>query len=73
MQVLRAFEASARLSSFTAAAQELNLTQSAVSRQVRALEELLGGELFVRDRQTVRLTAAGEIYAREVRQVLQRN
>lgn len=72
MQVLRAFEASARLSSFTAAAQELNLTQSAVSRQVRALEELLGGELFVRDRQTVRLTAAGEIYAREVRQVLQR-
>lgn len=72
MQVLRAFEASARLLSFTAAAQELNLTQSAVSRQVRALEELLGGELFVRDRQTVRLTAAGEIYAREVRQALQR-
>lgn len=72
MQVLRAFEASARLLSFTAAAQELNLTQSAVSRQVKALEELLGGELFVRDRQTVRLTAAGEIYAHEVRQALQR-
>ncbi|MDO4682437.1 MAG: LysR substrate-binding domain-containing protein [Lautropia sp.] len=72
MQILRAFEASARLLSFTAAAQELNLTQSAVSRQVKALEDLLGGELFVRDRQTVRLTAAGEIYAHEVRQALLR-
>lgn len=72
MQLLRAFEACARLSNFTAAAKELHLTQSAVSRQVRALEEQLGGELFVRDKQTTKLTIAGEAYATEVREVLQR-
>lgn len=72
MQLLRAFEACARLSSMTEAARELNLTQSAVSRQVRSLEALLGGELFVRERQSVRLTLAGEAYAHEVRQTLQR-
>lgn len=72
MTVLRALEASARLQSFTAAAAELNLTQSAVSRQIRSLEELLGGDLFVRERHTVRLTQAGEVYAQEVREALGR-
>lgn len=72
MTLLCAFEASARLQSFTAAALELNLTQSAVSRQIRALEALLGSALFVRERQTVRLTLAGEAYAHEVRGALQR-
>lgn len=70
MQVLCAFEAAARLQSFTAAADELSLTQSAVSRQIRALEQTLGGELFHRERQTVRLTRAGESYAREIRDSL---
>ena len=70
--VLCAFEASARLQSFTEAAAELHLTQSAVSRQIRALEELLGSELFVRERQRIRLTTAGEAYAQEVRQALDR-
>lgn len=70
--VLCAFEAAARHQSFTAAAAELNLTQSAVSRQIRALEELLGSELFVRERQTVRLTVAGEAYAQEIRSALRR-
>lgn len=70
--VLCAFEASARLQSFTAAAAELHLTQSAVSRQVRALEDLLGSELFVRERQTIRLTTAGEAYAQEIRDALDR-
>ena len=65
--LLCAFEAAARLNSFTAAAEELTLTQSAVSRQIRALEALLGSDLFVRDRQTVRLTSAGQAYAREIR------
>jgi LysR family glycine cleavage system transcriptional activator len=72
MSLLCAFEAAARLSSFTGAASEMNLTQSAVSRQIRALEELLGADLFIRERQTVRLTVAGESYAREVRESLRR-
>jgi LysR family transcriptional regulator, glycine cleavage system transcriptional activator len=72
MQALRALEACARLSSFTEAANELNITQSAVSRQIHALEEMLGADLFVREKQTARLTVAGEAYANEVRQALQR-
>ena len=72
MSLLRAFEAAARHQSFTAAAAELNLTQGAVSRQIRVLEELLGSDLFLRERQTVRLTAAGETYAREIREALKR-
>lgn len=70
MQLLCSFEAAARLESFTAAASELSLTQSAISRQIRALEEILGSELFYRERQTVRLTRAGESYARDIRDAL---
>lgn len=72
MSLLCAFEAAARHQSFTAAATELHLTQSAVSRQIRALEERLGAELFVRERQTVRLSAAGQAYAEEIRGALMR-
>ncbi len=72
MTVLCAFEASARLQSFTAAALELNLTQSAVSRQIRGLEETLGSQLFLRERQKVKLTLAGEAYAQEIRASLQK-
>ena len=72
MSLLRAFESAARHQSFTAAAAELHLTQSAVSRQIRALEELLHSNLFVRERQTVRLTLAGEAYALEIRASLMR-
>ena len=70
MSLLCAFEAASRHQSFTAAASELHLTQSAVSRQIRALEGLLGSELFTRERQTVRLNRAGEAYAREIRSAL---
>ena len=59
---LRAFEASARLSSFTAAAIELNLTQSAVSHQVRSLEKYLGVTLFERLPRNLRLTEVGSAY-----------
>ena len=72
MSLLCAFEAAARHQSFTAAAAELHLTQSAVSRQIRALEDRLGAELFVRERQTVRLSAAGQAYAEEIRGALMR-
>lgn len=72
MSLLRAFESAARHQSFTAAAAELHLTQSAVSRQIRSLEELLHSTLFIRERQTVRLTLAGEAYAQEIRAALMR-
>lgn len=72
MSLLSAFEAAARHESFTLAAVELDLTQSAVSRQIRALEDTLGAQLFHRERQKVRLTDAGEIYATEIREALKR-
>ena len=70
--LLAAFEAAARTGSITTAARELDLTQSAVSRQIKALEEQLGVTLFVRERQTIRLTLAGDSYAREIREALRR-
>lgn len=57
--LLKAFESAARLESFTLAAGELHLTQSAVSHQVRALEEYFGRSLFVRRNRRVELTAEG--------------
>lgn len=65
-------EASARLRSFTAAAQELHLTQGAVSRQIMALESRLDVKLFVRRRDAVILTEAGRYYLDEVSTILQR-
>lgn len=70
LSLLTAFEAAARTGSITAAAHELNLTQSAVSRQIRALEEQLETELFVRERRRIRVTLAGETYAREISEAL---
>lgn len=72
LSLLAAFEAAARTGSVTAAARELDLTQSAVSRQIKALEDQLGVELFLRERQTIRLTVAGDGYAREIREALRR-
>ena len=68
---LLAFEAAARHTSISRAAEELHLTQSAVSRQIRQLEEQLGTALFHRVRQRVVLTDAGRIYAADVQAVLQ--
>ncbi|MGV7212290.1 LysR substrate-binding domain-containing protein [Bradyrhizobium sp. UFLA05-112] len=70
--LLAAFEAAARTGSVTLAAKELSLTQGAVSRQIKSLEEQLDVELFVRARQTIRLTPAGEAYAREIRDALRK-
>jgi LysR family transcriptional regulator, glycine cleavage system transcriptional activator len=72
LPALSAFEAAARTGSVTAAAQELNLTQSAVSRQIKLLEQQLEIVLFRRERQTIRLTAAGHAYVCEVREGLRR-
>lgn len=57
--LLRAFEAAARLQSFSAAAQELHLTPSAISHQVRELEEVFGVPLFVRAHRRVELAPEG--------------
>ncbi|MCW2245786.1 LysR family transcriptional regulator of beta-lactamase [Azospirillum fermentarium] len=59
LNALRAFEASARLCSFTRAGLELNVTQTAVSHQVRALEEMLGITLFERLPRGLALTEEG--------------
>lgn len=64
---LQAFEATARLGSFSRAADELALTHSAVYRQVAGLEERLGVALFTRVRRRVVLTDAGAEYAARVR------
>lgn len=72
MASLSAFEAASRLQSFTAAATELHLTQSAVSRRVRALERALGAEVFHRNKQAISLTPSGTVYAREVGEALKR-
>ena len=72
LAALQAFEASARHLSFTRAAEELNLSQGAISRQVLALESALGVPLFARVRQRISLTPAGASYAEEVRDALNR-
>lgn len=72
MSQLLAFEAAARLGSFTAAAAELHLTQSAVSRHVQELESALQADLFLRSGRRVSLTPEGARYAREVGAALAR-
>lgn len=63
---LVSFEAAARHESFTKAAVELSLTQSAICRQIGSLEEFLNVELFRRSRRGVKLTEAGLSYSRRV-------
>jgi len=63
---LTAFEAAARHQSYTKAADELAVTQSAVCRQIAGLEEFLGVHLFRRNRRGVALTEAGLAYSRAV-------
>ncbi|WP_295852524.1 LysR substrate-binding domain-containing protein [uncultured Xylophilus sp.] len=70
-QSLACFEAAARHESYTRAADELGLTQSAVSRQILALESFLGLPLFRRTRHGVALTPAGANYWRQVARGLQ--
>lgn len=60
LDLLRGFRAAARHLSFTRAAAELSVTQSAISHEVKALETQLGGPLFARMNQKLRLTQAGE-------------
>ncbi len=70
LDFLRGFEAVARRGSFTLAAEELFLTQSALSRQVKALEEALGVPLFERRHRAVTLTPAGAAFRGDVAEAL---
>ena len=67
---LRAFEAVARRLSFSAAADELHLTQSAISRQIKGLEDELGSALFVRGTRHVEVTPDGQTLRRSVEPML---
>lgn len=69
---LKGFDAAARHLSFTKAAEELFLTQSAISRQIQTLEEQLGVRLFRREARRLSLTSEGEVLARAVAETLGR-
>ena len=72
LNALKAFEAAARHESFTRAAEELCVTQGAVSHQVKALEATLDVKLFIRERQRLAMTEAGRDYLAVVRDALDR-
>jgi LysR family transcriptional regulator, glycine cleavage system transcriptional activator len=72
LNALKAFEAAARSESFTRAAEELCVTQGAVSHQVKALEAALGTKLFHRERQRLVITEAGRDYLAVVRDAFDR-
>src|SRR3954462_1686266 len=72
LNALKSFEAAARHQSFTRAAEELCVTQGAVSHQVKALEAELGMKLFNRERQRLLITEAGRQYLEVVRDALDR-
>jgi LysR family glycine cleavage system transcriptional activator len=68
LNALKAFEVAGQTGSFTRAAEQLNVTQSAVSRQVRQLEAQLGEALLVRRHHDLELTAAGRLLLHALRQ-----
>lgn len=70
IQSLICFESAAKHKSYTDAAQELSITQSAVSRQIQQLEDFLDIELFSRTRHGVELTQAGEQYYKNIKPLL---
>jgi LysR family transcriptional regulator, glycine cleavage system transcriptional activator len=69
---LRAFESAARTLSFTEAAAELNVTQAAISKQIKALEAGLQHPLFLRRARSLELTTSGEAYLPKVQDALER-
>ena len=66
IHLLRSFEAAARHTSFTLAADELHITQAAISKQIKALEKTLNSQLFKRNAHGVSLTQSGERYWRDI-------
>lgn len=72
LNALKAFDSAARHLSFTKAAEELFVTQAAVSHQIKILEDFLGIELFLRKNRTLELTEAGKIYFFDVHNILKK-
>ena len=70
LQAMKAFVRVVEASSFSAVAKESNTTQSAVSKQVAALEQALGTKLLIRTTRSLALTEAGERYSEQVRRVV---
>jgi LysR family glycine cleavage system transcriptional activator len=70
LNALRAFDAAGRLLSFSSAADELNVTQGAISKHIRELERRLGAKLFVRMTRRVELTDEGRAYLTQVQNAL---
>ena len=70
LSALRAFEAAARLGSFTRAAEELGMTQAAVSYQIKVLEERVGALLFLRKTRQIVLTEVGERFSTKATEAL---
>ena len=73
VSLARAFVATAETGSMTAAAHLLNLTQGAISQQVKRLEELFGKQLFDRDHRTLTLTATGDRFLLHARRLISMN
>ncbi len=71
LRAIKAFEASARLLSFTLAAQELHVTQAAISHQIKNLEQLTGVQLFERFNRSLKLTFEGRLYLVSIRNGLE--
>ncbi|MFB1016167.1 MAG: transcriptional regulator GcvA [Alteromonadaceae bacterium] len=69
LNALRAFDASARQLSFTRAAEELFVTQAAISHQIKALEEYLGLKLFMRKNRSLLLTEEGQSYYLDIKDI----
>jgi LysR family glycine cleavage system transcriptional activator len=70
LRAVQCFESVARFNSFSKAAEALNVTQSAVSHQVKLLEEYLGEDLFIRQGRRLSLTVIGERYQEEINSAL---
>ena len=69
LKALKVFEASARQLSFTRAAEELYVTQAAVSHQIKALEDFLGIKLFMRKNRSLLLTEEGQSYYLDIKEI----
>jgi len=72
LKALKAFEASARLMSFTKAANELFVTQAAISHQIKSLEENIGVKLFKRFNRALQLTTEGQVYLLSIMESLEK-
>ena len=71
LRALKAFEASARLLSFTKAANELFVTQAAISHQIKSLEDKTGVKLFKRFNRALQLTTEGQVYLLSIMESLE--